>query len=94
MIKAKENGAEIIVCDPRKIETAKIATQYLPLRNGTNMALVNAFAYTLIDENLYDKDYVSRFTEGFEEYKKPFRITALRWFRILPAFRPHKSVRR
>ncbi|WP_195433295.1 formate dehydrogenase subunit alpha [Morganella morganii] len=70
VIKAKENGAEIIVCDPRKIETAKIATQYLPLRNGTNMALVNAFAYTLIDENLYDKDYVSRFTEGFEEYKK------------------------
>lgn len=34
------------------------------------MALVNAFAYTLIDEDLYDKEYVSRYTEGFEEYKK------------------------
>lgn len=70
VVKAKQKGAKIIVCDPRKIETAKIANQYLPLNNGTNMALVNAFAYTLIDEDLYDKDYVSRYTEGFEEYKK------------------------
>ncbi len=70
VVKAKQKGAKIIVCDPRKIETAKIANQYLPLKNGTNMALVNAFAYTLIDENLYDKDYVSRYTEGFDEYKK------------------------
>lgn len=37
------------------------------------MALVNAFAYTLIDEDLYDKDYVSRYTEGLEEYKKTTR---------------------
>lgn len=70
VVKAKQKGAKIIVCDPRKIETAKIANQYLPLKNGTNMALVNAFAYTLIDEDLYDKEYVSRYTEGFEEYKK------------------------
>lgn len=70
VIKAKEKGAEIIVCDPRKIETAKIATQYLPLKNGTNMALVNAFIYTLIEEELYDKNYVNQFTEDFEDVKQ------------------------
>nr|WP_304187272.1 formate dehydrogenase subunit alpha [Hafnia alvei] len=70
VIKAKEKGAKIIVCDPRKIETARIADQHLQMNNGTNMALVNAFAHVLIEENLYDKSYVANFTEGFEEYRK------------------------
>ncbi|MFM2486875.1 formate dehydrogenase subunit alpha [Celerinatantimonas yamalensis] len=65
VVKARENGAKIIVCDPRKIETARIADQHLQLKNGSNMALVNAFIYTLIEENLYDKEYVAKYTEGF-----------------------------
>ena len=69
MGESETKRAKIIVCDPRKIETAKIANQYLPLKNGTNMALVNAFAYTLIDEDLYDKEYVSRYTEGLKNIK-------------------------
>lgn len=67
VIKARENGAKIIVCDPRKIETARIADQHLALRNGSNMALVNAFIHTLIEENLYDKDFVAKYTEGFDK---------------------------
>ncbi len=69
IIKAKEKGAKIIVCDPRVIETARIADLYLPLKNGSNMALVNAFANVLISEGLYDRDYVARYAEGFEAYK-------------------------
>jgi formate dehydrogenase major subunit len=69
IIKAKEKGAKIIVCDPRFIETARIADLYLPIKNGCNMAIVNAFANVLIEEELYDKDYVAKYTEGFEEYK-------------------------
>ncbi|NMP28908.1 formate dehydrogenase subunit alpha [Rahnella sp. SAP-1] len=69
VIKAKENGAKIIVCDPRRIETALIADQHLQIKNGCNMALVNAFGYVLIEENLYDQDYVAKYTEGFEEYR-------------------------
>ncbi|AKA37039.1 formate dehydrogenase subunit alpha [Yersinia ruckeri] len=70
VIKAKEKGAQIIVCDPRRIETARIADQHLQITNGCNMALVNAFAYVLIEENLYDYDYVAKYTEGFDEYRK------------------------
>src|SRR5476649_45794 len=66
VIKAKEKGAQIIVCDPRRIETARIADQHLQIKNGCNMALVNAFAHVLIEENLYDHDYVAKYTEGFE----------------------------
>lgn len=70
ILKAKEKGAKVIVCDPRHIETARIADLWLPLKNGSNMALVNAFANVLITEELYNKDYVSRYTEGFDEYRE------------------------
>lgn len=70
ILKARANGAKVIVCDPRKIESARIADQWLPLRNGSNMALVNALAYTLIDEGLYDQDYVDRYTEGFDAFRE------------------------
>ena len=69
IVKAQEKGAKVIVCDPRVIETARTADLYLPLKNGSNMALVNAFANVLINEGLYDKEYVARYSEGFEEYK-------------------------
>ncbi len=70
VLKAKEKGAQIVVCDPRRIETARIADQHLQIKNGCNMALVNAFAYVLIEENLYDRDYVAKYTEGFEAYRQ------------------------
>jgi formate dehydrogenase, alpha subunit, archaeal-type len=66
VIKAKEKGAKIIVCDPRLIETARIADQHLQINNGCNMALVNAFAHVLLEENLYDKEYVARYTTGLD----------------------------
>lgn len=69
ILRAKQKGAKIIVCDPRVIETTRIADLYLPLKNGSNMALVNAFANVLINENLYDKTFTENHSEGFEEYK-------------------------
>ena len=39
---AKAKGAKVIVCDPRKIETARIADIYAPLANGSNVAFLNA----------------------------------------------------
>jgi len=70
IIKAKEKGAKIIVTDPRFTEQAKIADLWLPIKNGTNMALVNAFGHVLIEEKLYNQQYVENYTEGFDEYKK------------------------
>lgn len=73
VIKARQNGAKIIVCDPRRIETARIADQHLQLNNGCNMALVNAFGYVLIDEQLYDKEYVHKHTQGLDAYWQTVR---------------------
>ncbi|OKP70108.1 formate dehydrogenase subunit alpha [Paenibacillus sp. P3E] len=69
IVKAKQKGATLIVADPRMTESARIADTWLPLKGGSNMALVNAFGHVLVEEELYDKDYVSDFVEGFEEYK-------------------------
>lgn len=70
ILKAKEKGAKVIVTDPRFTEQARVADLWLPIKNGTNMALVNAFGNVLITEGLYKRDYVASFTEGFEAYKK------------------------
>lgn len=69
IVKAKEKGAKIIVTDPRITESARISDLWLPIKNGTNMILVNAFANVLINEGLYNKEYVEKYVEGFEEYK-------------------------
>lgn len=70
VIKAKQKGAQIVVIDPRKIETARIADLHLQLRNGSNIALLNAIGHVIIEENLYDQAFVAQRTEGFEEYRK------------------------
>ena len=69
ILNAKRNGAKIIVCDPRKIETARIADLHLALKNGSNIALLNALGHVIIEEDLYDKPFVAGRSEGFEAYR-------------------------
>ena len=68
ILRAKQNGANIIVCDPRRIETARIADMHIALRNGSNIALLNAIGHVIITENLYDRAFVATRTEGFDAY--------------------------
>jgi formate dehydrogenase alpha subunit len=62
-------GARLIVIDPRRIELAEYADLHLQLRPGTNVALFNALAKVLVEENLTDAAYVRERTEGFEELR-------------------------
>ncbi len=70
IVKAKEKGATLITVDPRVTETARISDMHLPIKGGTNMILVNAFGNVLINEKLYDEEFVKEHTDNFEEYKK------------------------
>ncbi|MEQ8477804.1 formate dehydrogenase subunit alpha [Fulvivirga sp.] len=63
-------GTMGIVIDPRKIELAKYAKYHLQLRPGTNVALLNMMLYYIINEDVMDKDFVAKRTEGFEEFKQ------------------------
>ncbi len=62
-------GAKIIVIDPRKIELTEYAAVHLQLRPGTNVPLCNAMAYTIIEENLYDENFITERVAEWPEYK-------------------------
>jgi formate dehydrogenase major subunit len=61
------NGAKLVVIDPRRQALSRHASYHLAFRPGTDVALLNALIHTIISENLHDKSYVERFTEGFEQ---------------------------
>ncbi|NLG03340.1 MAG: formate dehydrogenase subunit alpha [Clostridia bacterium] len=70
IVKAKQKGCKIICIDPRVTETARIADVHLQLKGGTNLALTNAIAHVIIEENLIDQEFIANNTKNFEEYKK------------------------
>jgi len=66
---ARRKGAKLVVIDPYRTRTAKCADWYLAINPGTDAALALGLMHVIINENLYDADYVSRHTVGFENLK-------------------------
>ncbi|MGA2423675.1 MAG: molybdopterin-dependent oxidoreductase [Terriglobales bacterium] len=66
---ARRQGAKLVVIDPYRTRTAKCADWYLPINPGTDAALALGLMNVIISENLFDADYVSRYTVGFEDLK-------------------------
>jgi formate dehydrogenase alpha subunit len=66
---AVKRGAKLVIADPRKIPLTDFAVLHLQQRPGSDIALLNGLANVLIEENLYDKEYVATRTEGLEELK-------------------------
>src|SRR5260370_924694 len=64
---ARRKGAKLVVIDPYRTRTAKLADWYLPINPGTDAALALGLMHVIISENLFDHDYVSRYTVGFED---------------------------
>jgi len=64
---ARRNGARLIVIDPRRTRTARLADRYIPVRPGTDAALALGMMHIIINEGLYDADYVARYTVGFDQ---------------------------
>ena len=62
------NGASIIVVDPRFSIAASKAKYYLPIKPGTDLALILAWMNVLVTESLYDKDYVAAHGFGFDQF--------------------------
>ena len=59
------NGATLIVVDPRFSVAASKARYWLPIKPGTDTALLLAWMNVIIEEKLYDADYVEKYTTGF-----------------------------
>jgi formate dehydrogenase alpha subunit len=65
----KQRGAKLILCDPRLIPLADLATLHIRQKPGTDIALLNGIMHVLIEQDLYDQEYVAQRTEGFEDFK-------------------------
>ena len=64
---AKKAGAKIIMVDPWLSPTAQaLADQWIPVRPGTDSALLAAVAYTMIENNWQDQEFLNQYTVGFD----------------------------
>lgn len=73
------NGAKMTYIDPRATVTAGKATRYWQIKPGTDYALNLAIIHTLIDRNLYNQDFVTRWTTGFAELAEFVRPYTPEW---------------
>ncbi len=63
-----ERGARLIIINPRRIDMCDFADLWLRPRPGTDVALLNGMAKVILDEGLWDREFVEGRTEGFEEW--------------------------
>ncbi len=70
--KARESGARIVCIDPRMtLSAVALADEWVPIRPGTDVAMMSAMAYVIIKENLYDAGFVKNCCLGFDETQMP-----------------------
>ncbi|MBW8060187.1 MAG: aminotransferase class V-fold PLP-dependent enzyme, partial [Solirubrobacterales bacterium] len=71
---ARRMGAEVVVIDPTRTETAKATgARWVPIRPGTDGALALAMLGILIEEELYDEQFAEEWTVGFDELRRYVR---------------------
>jgi cysteine desulfurase NifS len=75
--RAAERGAEIVVIDPRRTETAiRTGARWIPIRPGTDGALALSMIEVILDEDIYDEEFAENWCHGFDElrtYAQHFR---------------------
>ena len=85
---AINKGVTLITVDPRFSVPASKSKHWLPIKPGTDMALLLAWMNVLIEEELYDKDYVERYTVGFEQLADHVRAYTPEWVYLETGIKP------
>ncbi len=69
---ARQRGARVVCIDPRlTLSAVSLADEWIPIRPGTDVAMMSAMAYVMIVEKLYDADFVRSHCVGFDETQMP-----------------------
>ena len=88
LLEQLKQGTELVVIDPRKIDTVGKAKKWLQIRPGTDHALALALLNVIIEESLYDKEFVEKWTYGFEdlaEHVKQYTPEKVSGITLVPA---------
>jgi anaerobic selenocysteine-containing dehydrogenase len=72
-----ESGAKLVVIDPRRTDTASLADLWLRVRPGSDGALAMGLLKVIIEEKLYDEDFVENWTIGFEQLREHVKSFSL-----------------
>lgn len=67
---ARAKTSELYICDVRKIQLSKFANDTLVLPYESNLLLLNAIAYVILSEGLYNQEFIDTRTKEFEQYKE------------------------
>ena len=76
---AIERKASVIVVDPRFSVAASKAKYWLPVKPGTDLALLLAWANLLVTEGRYDKAFVERYGHGFDKFVAEIKAYTPQW---------------
>src|SRR4030067_3088879 len=70
--KAREKGARVVCIDPRMtLSAVALADEWIPIRPGTDAAMMAAMAYVMVDETPTDADFIRTHCVGFDETQMP-----------------------
>ena len=76
---AKKRGAKLIVIDPRRTELGAMADEWVSIAVETDLAFGLALLHVIIDEELYDKEFVKNWTVGFDSLSQHVREFTPEW---------------
>ncbi|SHG65838.1 thiosulfate reductase / polysulfide reductase chain A [Thermosyntropha lipolytica DSM 11003] len=80
MIEGKvNNNAKVVVFDPRLSTTASKAHEWIPIRPGTDLAVVLAMLNVIISEERYNKEFVAKYVDGFEKLAEEVKKYTPEW---------------
>jgi len=88
LAEAARKGAQLVVVDPRFSVAASKARYWLPIKPGTDLALLLAWIHVIITEKRYDTDYVAAHAEGFDKLSKHVEDKTPEWAYPLTGLRP------
>ncbi|HZD30393.1 MAG TPA: molybdopterin-dependent oxidoreductase, partial [Candidatus Angelobacter sp.] len=67
---ARRNGAKLVVIDPYRTRTARVADWHIPINPSTDVALAMGLMHVIVRDGLHDADYIAHFADGFDELQK------------------------
>lgn len=88
MSDAIDRGATIITVDPRFSIAASKSKYWLPIKPSTDLALLLTWINLIIENNWYDKDYVEKYTYGFDVLKETVRTYSVNWAYGITGLKP------